>query len=283
MPDPPAPSDAARRGLAPDRRRGQHFLFDRAITDRIAAAAGDLTDVVVYEVGPGLGGLTRSLLRAGARNVVAVEADARCVAVLRDLIRANPRRLKVHCADALAFDEAAHLPSGARIVANLPYGIATPLLLKWLRTPGRFASMTLMFQREVGLRLCAVPRSRAYGRLSVMAQWLCRVRRLFDVAPGSFNPAPAVRSSVMSLVPRSAPLAPAAFEDLERITAAAFGQRRKMLRSSLGAACADAERLLTTASVDPKARAEELTVPQFCALARALGGRQGATAAGVPG
>lgn len=260
----------SRHGLAPQRSRGQHFLLDSAITDRIAAAAGDLSGSVVYEVGPGPGSLTRSLLRAGAHKVVAVEVDPRCVDALQELVRAYPHRLELFSADALAFDETAHLPPRSKIVANLPYNIATPLLLRWLRTYRRFASMTLMFQKEVALRLSAAPGSRACGRLSVMTQWRCDVRRLFDVAPGSFVPPPAVTSSIVSLVPRAEPLAPAAFEDLEKVVAAAFGQRRKMLRSSLRAASARPEMLLEAAAVDPTARAEELTVAQFCALARAF-------------
>ena len=252
-------------------------MFDAAITDRIAAAAGDLRKCVTYEVGPGPGGLTRSLLNAGARKVVAVESDPRCVTALQDLVRASSSRLRLIAMDALAIHEGHYLPTGTKIVANLPYNIGTALLLKWLRETERFASMTLMFQKEVAERLAAAPGNGDYGRLSVVAQWLCEVRQLFDVAPGSFVPAPKVTSTVVSLIPRPVPLAPAKLEHLERVTAAGFGQRRKMLRTSLKTLQVDTDRLLEAAGVNPEARAEEIDVRDFCGLARSyqalMGGR----------
>ena len=274
---PPLREVVARYGIAPRRSRGQHFLFDPAITDRIARAAGDLRRCVTYEVGPGPGGLTRSLLDAGARKIVAVESDSRCVTALEDLIRISSGRLRVIAMDALDVHERHYLPQGTKIVANLPYNAGTALLIKWLRDPARYASMTLMFQKEVAERLTAPSGGGDYGRLSVMAQWLCEVRRLFDVAPGSFVPPPKVVSTVVSLIPRSVPLAPAKLEHLERVTAAGFGQRRKMLRTSLKTLLVNTDQLLEAASVNPGARAEDLDVREFCGLARAyqamLGGR----------
>lgn len=274
---PPLPEVVARYGLTPQRPRGQHFLFDSNITDRIAAAAGDLRKVVVYEVGPGPGGLTRSLLGAGARKVVAAENDLRCFNALQELVRVFPGRLRVLAEDALVLDESRYVPDGSRIVANLPYNISTPLLLKWLQTPKRWASMTLMFQKEVAERLVAPPGSKTYGRLSVITQWVAEARMLFDVAPGSFVPAPKVTSTVVSIVPRPQPLAPARREHLEKVLASAFGQRRKMLRTSLKTTGFRADALLAEAGVDPEARAEDIGVEAYCALARAyqsqVGGR----------
>ena len=258
----------ARFGLAPQRALGQHFLFDTGITDRIAAAAGDLTNCTAYEVGPGPGGLTRSLLAAGTDRVVAVESDPRCVAALAELADAYPARLEVIVGDALAFDEVGRLPAGTKVVANLPYNISTVLLLKWLDHSRHFASLTLMFQKEVAQRLVAPPATADYGRLSVMTQWACEARRLFDVAAGSFVPRPKVTSSVVALTPRAEPLAPARREDLEQVVAAAFGQRRKMLRTSLKSLGADTAALLAASDIDPAARGETLSVHQFCALAR---------------
>lgn len=278
LPDlPPLKEVVARYGLTPQRPRGQHFLFDSNITDRIAAAAGDLSKVVVYEVGPGPGGLTRSLLGAGASKVVAAENDLRCVEALRELVQVFLGRLRVLADDALTLHETSHVPAGSKIVSNLPFNIATALLLKWLQTPRHWVSMTLMFQKEVAERLAASPGGGSYGRLSVMTQWLCETETLFDVAPGSFVPAPKVTSTVVSLVPRAEPVAPARREHLEKILASAFGQRRKMLRTSLKTTGARAEEMLETAGVNPSSRAEEISVTEFCALARAyqnqVGGR----------
>jgi len=260
----------ARHGIAARRSLGQNFILDLNLTRRIARAAGGLDRGAVIEVGPGPGGLTRALLAEGAAHVVAIERDPRCLAALGELAAAFPGRLEVIEGDALTLDPAALAPPPRQIVANLPYNIATALLLRWLDRGGDYESLTLMFQREVAERLVALPRSPAYGRLSVIVQWLTRPKILFDVPPSAFVPAPKVTSSVVSLVPRTAPLAPAAKPALERVTAAAFGQRRKMLRASLKTLGIPVEPLLAAAGVMPTARAEELSVPEFCALARAL-------------
>jgi 16S rRNA (adenine1518-N6/adenine1519-N6)-dimethyltransferase len=224
----------------------------------------------VIEIGPGPGGLTRALLAAGARRVVAVERDRRCLAALAELAAAYPGRLDLVEGDALALDPAALGPAPRKIVANLPYNIATALLLRWLDDIAGFAGLTLMFQREVAQRLVAPPRSPSYGRLSVLVQWLTEPRIVFDVPARAFTPAPKVTSSVVSIAPRPAPLAAADKAALERVTAAAFGQRRKMLRASLRSLGVPVEPLLAAAGVAPTARAEELSVAEFCALARAL-------------
>ncbi|HUC68724.1 MAG TPA: 16S rRNA (adenine(1518)-N(6)/adenine(1519)-N(6))-dimethyltransferase RsmA, partial [Stellaceae bacterium] len=265
---PPLREVIRRHELAARKSLGQNFLLDLNLTARIARAAAPLEHAHVIEIGPGPGGLTRALLLAGAGHVTAVERDPRCVAALGELVAAFPGRLSIVEGDALALDAAALAPPPRKIVANLPYNIATPLLLGWLRVAEEFESLTLMFQKEVALRLAAAPRSRDYGRLSVMAQWRAEVRRLFDIPPRAFVPPPKVTSSVVQLVPRAAPLAPCRFEALERVLAAGFGQRRKMLRQSLKPLGRDVEALLAAAGAEPTARAEELSVTQFCALAR---------------
>ena len=222
------------------------------------------------EIGPGPGGLTRALLDEGAARIVAIERDPRCLAALGELATRYPGRLEIVDGDALTLDPAALAPAPRRIVANLPYNIATALLLKWLDRVDGYESLTLMFQREVAERLVAAPRSAAYGRLSVLVQWLCTARILFEVPPRAFTPPPKVVSSVVRLVPRAAPLAPADKATLERVTAAAFGQRRKMLRASLRSLGVPVEPLLAAAEVPGTARAEELSVAEFCALARAI-------------
>ncbi len=273
---PPLRDIIAKYGLSARRRLGQHFLLDLNLTDRIAAAAGDLTASGVIEIGPGPGGLTRSLLAAGARHVVAVERDGRCVEALAELAAACPERLTVLHEDALSLDttelcrRAGAPDRPCAIVANLPYNIATPLLIEWLRHVDKFSSLTLMFQKEVAQRLVAKPRSKTYGRLTVLVRWLCEASALFDVAPRAFVPPPKVTSTVVRLVPRARPLAEADFATFERVTAAAFGQRRKMLRASLRSLDVDAAALLNAAGVTPTARAEELEVEEFCALARVL-------------
>ena len=254
----------ARHDLKPKRNLGQHFLLDANLTDRIARAAGDLGEVTVVEIGPGPGGLTRSLLAAGAARVVAVEKDPRCVAAIRELAENFPSRLHVVEADALECDICALAPVPRRIVANLPYNIATPLLIKWLHVAPQLLGMTLMVQKEIADRLTAAPRTSDYGRLSVIAQWLCKVQREFNVDRNAFTPPPKVTSTVVTLTPRSQPLAPAGWRSLEQVTAAAFGQRRKMLRGSLKALALDPG----AAGIDPTRRAEELSVKEFCALAR---------------
>ena len=267
---PPLREVIARYGIAARRRLGQNFLLDLNLTAKIARAAGSLTETTVVEIGAGPGGLTRALLAEGARRVVAVERDPRCLAALAELAAAYPGRLEVVAGDALRLDPAGLAPPLRKIVANLPYNIATALLLGWLDRIGEFDSLTLMFQREVALRLVAAPRTKSYGRLSVLTQWLAEPRLLFDLPARAFTPPPKVVSSVVAIVPRPAPLAAAAKPALERVTAAAFGQRRKMLRSSLGSLGVPVAGLLERAGVAPTARAEELSIPEFCALARAL-------------
>ena len=268
---PPLREVIARHGLRADKRLGQHFLLDPGLLARIARAAGDLAGRTVLEVGPGPGGLTRALLDAGAGRVVAVERDPRCVAALAELSdRAGRGRLTLVGADALAVDEAALDPPPFTVVANLPYNVATPLLLKWLGRPGLFDSFTVMVQREVADRLVAAPRTKAYGRLSVMVQWRCEVGRLFNLPARAFVPPPKVTSSLVRLVPRPAPPAEADPAALEAVVAAAFGRRRKMLRAALRTLVPDPDGLLAAAGgLPPTARAEELDVAAFCALARA--------------
>lgn len=275
-PDLPPLRDIIRRyGLSARRALGQNFLLDLNLTRRIARAAGDLSAATVIEIGPGPGGLTRALLQEGAGRVIAIERDARCIDALGELADAYPGRLEIIAGDALKTDTAA-VAAGAggpvRIIANLPYNIATPLLIQWLRQIDAYESLTLMFQKEVAERLAAPPRSGAYGRLSIIAQWLCTVRCLFDIPPQAFVPPPKVTSTVVQFTPRPRPLAEADMEILERVTAAAFGQRRKMLRSALKTLGADTAELLDAAGVPPTARAEELEIEKFCALARALEG-----------
>jgi 16S rRNA (adenine1518-N6/adenine1519-N6)-dimethyltransferase len=252
---------------------GQNFLLDLNLTGRIARAAGPLEGVTVIEVGPGPGGLTRTLLAEGAKRVVAIERDPRCVAALAELAETYPGRLKVIEGDALDFDPRPHLdPGPARIVANLPYNIATALLLRWLSVepwPPFYDSLTLMFQREVALRIVAGTDDESYGRLSVFTGWRTEAKILFDVNPSAFVPPPKVTSSVVRLVPRAVPL-PCERTMLERVSAAAFGQRRKMLRASLRTLGIDPAVLLTRAGIDPTKRAEEIDVAGFVALANAL-------------
>lgn len=268
-PLPPLRDVIATHGLAARKSLGQHFLFDLNLTGRIARNAGDLSIGTCIEIGPGPGGLTRALLEAGARQVIAIERDDRAIAIQNEIAAAYPGRLEIIAADALAVDCATLGQAPRRIVANLPYNISTVLLLQWLRQAPAFDCLVLMFQKEVVDRLAATPRSPDYGRLSVITQWLCQVQPLFNVDKRAFTPPPAVMSTVVKLVPRPQPLAPARFETLEKVTAAAFGQRRKMLRSSLKS-LGDAEALIAATGIAPTARAEELSVEDFCALARAL-------------
>ena len=264
--------DVIRRfGLEPRKALGQNFLLDSRLTLKIARATGDLAGVNVVEIGPGPGGLTRAILAAGAARVVAVERDERCIAALAELAAAYPSRLDIVPGDALALDAATLVPAPRRLIANLPYNIATPLLIGWLRQIREWQALGLMFQKEVAERLAAKPRSKSYGRLSVLTQWLAEAETAFDIPPGAFMPAPKVTSTVVVLRPRPAPLAPADFATLEKVTAAAFGQRRKMLRGSLKSLGGDTAALCAAGGIDPTARAEELSVAEFCALARLIG------------
>lgn len=276
LPDglPPLKAVIAEHGLAARRALGQHFLLDPAITARIAAAAGDLDGRTVIEIGPGPGGLTRALLAAGAASVVAIERDDRCVAALEDLAERAAGRLIVVAADAIAADEVALARNAGRtppltVVANLPYNIATVLILKWLAHPSDYADIVVMVQKEVAARLAALPSSAHYGRLSVMVQWRAEVATLFDLAPGAFTPPPKVVSTVVRITPRPVPLCPADAGALEKVVRAAFGQRRKMLRSALNVLGRNSGDLLNTAGIVPTKRAEELSVEDFCRLARA--------------
>jgi len=271
---PPLRDVIRRHDLAARKSLGQNFLLDLNLTRRIARAAAPLDQCAVIEIGPGPGGLTRALLLEGARHVTAIERDQRCVAALGELAAAFPGRLTVVESDALTLDPAQLAPTPRKIAANLPYNIATALLLRWLPGIAAYESLTLMFQKEVAQRLAASPRSKDYGRLSVMTQFLCEVRPLFDIPPRAFVPAPKVTSTVVRLVPRAAPLGDCRFGDLERIVAAAFGQRRKMLRQSLKPLWPAPEQRLLAAGIAPTARAEELGVEQFCALACAIDARR---------
>ncbi len=270
---PPLRDVVRRHGLIARKSLGQNFLFDLNLTERIARAAGPLPGVTVCEIGPGPGGLTRALLALGAREVIAIERDERAIAALEEISLRYPDRLRVIAADALEFDPRPMLGGNpARIVANLPYNIATPLLVSWLSIepwPPWYDGAVLMFQREVAERIVATPGSKAYGRLSVLVQWRCEPRILFDVNSSAFVPPPKVTSSVLKLVPRTSPAA-CDRRLLENVTQAAFGQRRKMLRQSLRSLKADVANLLALAGLDPTARAEDISVNGYVALTRAL-------------
>ena len=268
---PPLRDVIAQHGLSARRGLGQHFLLDGNLTARIARAAGDLAGHLAYEVGPGPGGLTRALLASGADQVIAVERDDRCLAALDQLAQSFPGRLRIVPGDALTVDEASLIGGRpAKLVANLPYNISTALLLKWLARPHQFVDYTLLFQKEVADRLLASPGTKAYGRLSVITQWLMRTRPLFEIGPRAFTPPPKVTSTLVRLEPLPQPLAPANRAVLEKVTAAAFGQRRKMLRASLKALLPQPEAVLAAAGIVATRRAEELSVEEFCALARAV-------------
>ena len=262
--------------LSARRSLGQNFLLDFNLTRRIARAAGPLEQTTIVEVGPGPGGLTRALLLEGADHVIAIEKDARCLPALQAIAERYPGRLQTIHADARAIDYASlPLRSPARVVANLPYSVATPLLIGWLKTspwPPWFDRLVLMFQREVAARIVAAPGSKDYGRLSVIAQWRAKTRVLFGIPAAAFTPRPKVDSSLVELTPHATPEPPCDVQGLERVTAAAFGQRRKMLRSALRQLTPDSEALLDKLGIDPRARAEELDIAAFCRIANALKG-----------
>jgi len=260
---PPLREVISKFGLRAKKSLGQNFLLDLNLTHRIARVAGALTDADVIEIGPGPGGLTRALLGEGAKRVFAIERDPRCIDALQDLIVASHGRLHLMEADAMNVDIGEIGEAPRHIVANLPYNIATPLLLKWLRQADQIKSLTCMYQREVADRLVAKPGTKAYGRLSVIVQWLCHVHPDFNVPPQAFTPPPKVTSTIVTLTPRETPLAPAQWKHLEAVTAAAFGQRRKMLRSSLKGLSLDFAAL----EIDPTQRAENLSVETFCRIA----------------
>lgn len=268
---PPLRETIATHGLEARKRFGQHFLLDLNLTRRIARSAAPLGEGTVIEIGPGPGGLTRALLLEGATNVVAIEVDPRALGALRELQEAAEGRLALIEADALEIRPQDLGPGPRRIVANLPYNISTALLVKWLHVADDIADMVLMFQKEVVDRLVASPRSKDYGRLSVVAQHVCEVRRLFDVAPTAFVPPPKVTSAVVQLTPRPANSRLANLSALERVTAAAFGKRRKMLRGALANLFTAPSATLEGLGLPPTARAEELPVDDFVRLATRLG------------
>jgi 16S rRNA (adenine1518-N6/adenine1519-N6)-dimethyltransferase len=275
---PPLRDVVERHGLMAQKALGQNFLFDLNLTGRIARAAGPLEGETVVEIGPGPGGLTRALLANGAGRVIAIERDRRCLPALAEIAAHYPGRLEVIDGDALAVDLRPHLAGKpARIVANLPYNIGTPLLVGWLSLdpwPPWWRSLTLMFQREVAERIVATPEERAdYGRLAVLCNWLCDTKILFDVPRTAFVPQPKITSSIVQLVPRAEP-EPCDRRLLERITLAAFGQRRKMLRQSLKPILPDPLPLIEEAGLAPTARAEEISVSGFVRLANALARRR---------
>jgi len=268
---PPLREVIAAHGLAAKKSLGQNFLLDLNLTRRIARAAGPLEGETFYEVGPGPGGLTRALLAEGAARVIAVERDARCIPALQQIAAKYPGRLTIIEDDALALDETKLFDKPVRIAANLPYNVGTALLIKWLSTeswPPFWKSLTLMFQREVAERLVAKPDTEHYGRLSVLTQWRAKAKIQFDVSRAAFVPQPKITSSIVRIEPLEKPVADARLPDLEKTTAAAFGQRRKMLRQSLKSLSSDAEQLIAHANLDPTARAETLSVSDFAALAR---------------
>jgi 16S rRNA (adenine1518-N6/adenine1519-N6)-dimethyltransferase len=265
---PPLAEVIARHRLVARRSLGQHFLLDTNLTRRIVRAAGTLTGRHVVEIGPGPGGLARALLDSDAASVTVVELDPRAVAAMHELAAEYGGRLHVVAGDALAVDAASLVPAPRQVVANLPYNIATPLLVGWLRQAHAFERLTLMFQQEVAERICAAPNTGAYGRLAVLAQWTCHTELLLRIAPTAFVPPPKVSSAVVGLIPRSVQPPPALFASMERLTAAAFGQRRKMLRSALKSVGGEA--LLRDVGIAPDRRAETLSVDEFDRLARHL-------------
>lgn len=259
--------------LVARKQLGQNFLLDLNLTAKIARAAGDLTACDVLEVGPGPGGLTRGLLAEGARRVVAVEKDSRALPALAEIAAACPGRLEVLHGDALDLDLAQHLTPPFKIVANLPYNIGTELLIRWLTPevwPPLWSSLTLMFQKEVAERIVAKPRTEHYGRLALLAQYRCEARIVMTLPPEAFTPAPKVHSAVVQLTALPQPQFPCDFKTLQRVTAMAFNQRRKMLRASLKGLRPDIETVLESVGIAPTSRAEEIGLEGFCALARAV-------------
>ena len=269
---PPLREVIAEHGLAAKKSLGQNFLLDLNLTAKIARQAGDLTECDVLEIGPGPGGLTRGLLAEGARRVLAIEKDARCLPALEEIAQAYPGRLDVISGDALEIDPLAHLTPPIRIAANLPYNVGTELLVRWLTPPEWppfWESLTLMFQKEVAQRIVAQPGGKAYGRLAVLAQWRSDARIAISLPPEAFTPPPKISSAVVHLKALPEPRFPAEAESLSKIVATAFNQRRKMLRSSLKALHPDMEDILKTAGITPTDRAETVSLEAFCALSRA--------------
>jgi 16S rRNA (adenine1518-N6/adenine1519-N6)-dimethyltransferase len=269
---PPLRDVIAAHGLAAKKSLGQNFLFDLNLTRRIARAASPFAGQTIVEIGPGPGGLTRALLMEGAPRIIAVERDERALAALAEISQAYPGRLDVINGDAMAVDWQNLVKGPAKIVANLPYNIGTPLLTGWLTSadwPPWFSSLTLMFQKEVAERIVARPGTEHFGRLSVLCQWRAQVQKLFDVHRSAFTPPPKITSSIVQLLPRQPEVA-CDVKKLERVTAAGFGQRRKMLRASLKSVFATPEPILESLSIAPTARAEELSINDFARLAQRL-------------
>ncbi|SLN09970.1 Ribosomal RNA small subunit methyltransferase A [Roseovarius litorisediminis] len=270
---PPLRQVIADHALSARKSLGQNFLLDLNLTAKIARQAGDLTACDVLEIGPGPGGLTRGLLSEGARHVLAIEKDIRCLPALKQIAAAFPGRLDVINADALELDPLAHLAPPIRVVANLPYNVGTELLIRWLTPkdwPPFWQSLTLMFQREVAERIVAKPGSKAYGRLALLAQWRSEAQIVMHLPPGAFTPPPKVSSAVVHLTALPEPRFPANPRILEQVVAKAFNQRRKMLRAALKGLAPDIEDRLTQAGIKPTDRAETVGLEQFCALARLM-------------
>lgn len=270
---PPLREVIATHELSAKKSLGQNFLLDLNLTAKIARQAGDLAGMDVLEIGPGPGGLTRGLLAEGARRVLAIEKDARCLPALAEIAAAYPGRLEVIEGDALQVDPLQHLTPPIAICANLPYNVGTELLVRWLTPeswPPFWQTLTLMFQREVAERIVAQPGSKAYGRLAVLSQWRADARIVLSLPPGAFTPPPKVSSAVVHLRALPEPRFPAEQKVLERVVAAAFNQRRKMLRAALKGLAPDIEDRLQTAAIAPTDRAEQVSLEQFCALARTL-------------
>ncbi|WP_370274391.1 16S rRNA (adenine(1518)-N(6)/adenine(1519)-N(6))-dimethyltransferase RsmA [Pseudooceanicola nitratireducens] len=272
---PPLRDVISTHGLAAKKSLGQNFLLDLNLTAKIARQAGDLSECDVLEIGPGPGGLTRGLLAEGARRVLAIEKDARCLPALAEVAAAYPGRLEVVNGDALEVDPLAMLTPPIRVAANLPYNVGTELLVRWLTPdvwPPFWQSLTLMFQREVAERIVAAPGSKAYGRLALLASWRADARIVLSLPPEAFTPPPKVSSAVVHLTALPEPRYPADPKVLERVVAMAFNQRRKMLRAALKGLAPDIEDRLIAAGIKPTDRAETVTLEQFCALARAVKG-----------
>jgi 16S rRNA (adenine1518-N6/adenine1519-N6)-dimethyltransferase len=270
---PPLREVIADHGLSARKALGQNFLLDLNLTSKIARRAGDLTQCDVLEIGPGPGGLTRALLMEGARKVVAIEMDNRCLAILDQIAAAYPDRLEVIEGNALDVNPLPHLTAPIRVVANLPYNVGTELLIRWLTPPTwppYWQSLTLMFQKEVAQRIVAPPGSKAYGRLSVLAQWRTDAKLAFEISPQAFTPPPKVTSAVVHLERLEEPRFPADAKDLSRTVSLAFGQRRKMLRASLKSLGKDVEERIREADIDPTTRAEQVSIEEFCRLSRIL-------------
>jgi len=260
-------------GLSARKSLGQNFLLDLNLTAKIARRAGELTDCDVLEIGPGPGGLTRGLLAEGARKVLAIEKDHRCMPALAEIEAAYPGRLEVINGDALEVDPLSHLTPPIRVAANLPYNVGTELLVRWLTPkdwPPFWQSLTLMFQREVAERITAQPGSKAYGRLAILSQWRANANIVMSLPPGAFSPPPKVHSAVVHLTALPEPRYPADAHTLSRTVAAAFNQRRKMLRAALKGQAPDIEDRLIAAGIKPTDRAEVVSLEQFCALARVM-------------